>query len=162
MIINLFVDIDDTLILDNDEPIGSMHPFMYYEENFTPNIDLIINLIKFHRGSPDTKIYLWSGGGSEYVGIVAAHVLPRFMNYECIDKSPAIQQIVKEGDIFIDDSGHVVKSVLGDKALDFNDETHKFFYRIVTADQFGTFKTVISLLLSLFLYNTLMLFSLQT
>lgn len=62
----LFVDCDDTLILWDqaaDETSG-----LYYGDRYRPNTSLIEAIEQFARMSPDTDIYVWSGGGVDYAG----------------------------------------------------------------------------------------------
>lgn len=60
---NVFVDIDSTLVLWKDEqnPSG-----IYVRDEWTFNTDLIISLESYKEAHSENRIIMWSSGGTKY------------------------------------------------------------------------------------------------
>lgn len=94
----VFIDVDDTLVLYQNETKG-IHPYgILHGEPYEPNTKLIEKLKSF-----DGDIIVWSGGGKEYARQVARMILlPEGIRCQAAFKMGEGLQ-VKEGDIIVDD-----------------------------------------------------------
>ncbi len=97
---NLFVDVDDTLVIyksPGPNPYG-----VYMGEPWVSNEKLIAGIVQFAEKNPESRIIIWSGGGKEYVEMWTNRFgISRFT--EQMTKDPDSIALVKEGDIIVDD-----------------------------------------------------------
>ena len=90
---NLFVDIDDTLILWD----GNTY-------DYKVNDNLVQGIIDFRQKNRGSKIIIWSGGGKDYAQLWTRKLdLDRYDIINLMKIEQVVLQWVKEGDIIIDD-----------------------------------------------------------
>ena len=94
---NIFLDIDNTLIRWEIASNNKEVPFV--------NGELVEAIYHYMVTNPKTKLFIWSGGGTEYAKKFAENV---FINFQVVPKYITIPQ---EDDICIDDSEVVTKGV---------------------------------------------------
>ena len=141
MIYNLFVDVDDTLLISKESP-DKKNPWLFYEDEYEVNLDLLMRLFRFKKLSPNTKIWIWSGGGQAYARKVSEHIFPRFFVSEPVGKGDWLAQVVRPNDVFIDDDRSIVLTTMHNLPTDkiekcnimTEDEFSGFLYRIENVD----------------------------
>jgi len=100
---NLFVDVDDTLILY--DRIGPNPYGIYFGEPYSVNDELLRGILDFHKNNPNSLIVIWSGGGKQYAEmwidrIGLGDIIPSIVG---LGKDRDSLVLVKDGDIVIDD-----------------------------------------------------------
>jgi hypothetical protein len=99
---NLWVDVDDTLVIYDDD--GKMtHPAgIHYGTAWKVNEPLLAGIRAFRMIYPDAMIVLWSGGGVDYARTWRDRLLAD-VDAHAFGKNPQIASLIKEDDIVVDD-----------------------------------------------------------
>ena len=98
---NLFVDVDDTLVLyDKAGP----NPYgVYMGTSWSANEPLIEGIKQFAQDNPDAVIVIWSGGGKDYAGMWAHHLRLDGLMVAMDKDDMAVKELIRDGDIVVDD-----------------------------------------------------------
>lgn len=99
---NLWVDVDDTLVIYGDTA-NLTHPYgSYHGTPWTANEPLLAGIKAFRRIYPDAMIVVWSGGGAQYAKEWVERLLPDTEVF-AFGKNPVTATLIKERDIVVDD-----------------------------------------------------------
>ena len=108
--INLWIDIDDSLVLYQNHD-NKKHPFgIYMGDPWEPNTRLINGIKNFAQNNPNSLIVIWSGGGKDYAQMWKDKLLPD-IEATAMSKNPLAFELVKSDDIVVDDAADDIRGI---------------------------------------------------
>lgn len=99
--VRLFVDVDDTLVLWQNQNVEDAQG-IYYDTPWKVNQAILDGIFEFDRDHPGALIVVWSGGGMEYaqewIDLFGLHDIAI-----AIVKDQSTFHLILPGDIVVDD-----------------------------------------------------------